>query len=251
MGNSTEKVIVVTGGTKGIGFSIAEAFADRRSVIAICSRTNSEVREAAEKLKRLGSKDVIGMRVDVRNVLEIKDFIFEIGKRTGRIDILVNNAGVSNPQPALEMTEENWDRMIEINLKGTFFCAQSAANVMRNSGGGSIINISSIHAITVVPGQAAYASSKAGIVQMTRILAKEWAEFGIRVNCVAPGSVPTSMNRDYLAVPENVQRNINRIPLRRLGSPQEIANVVLFLASSNASYITGQVLYVDGGWTLS
>jgi NAD(P)-dependent dehydrogenase (short-subunit alcohol dehydrogenase family) len=250
MNSFKDKVIVVTGGTKGIGLAIAKEFTRKGATLAICSRSLESVERAREELSALSSSVVLGMAVNVMNVAEIKSFFDKIELEFGGVDILVNNSGVQDPKPSLEITEDVWDKIIETNLKGTFFCSQFAARHMIKKGGGSIINLGSVQSIYVADGQAPYAATKAAIVQLTRSLGKEWANAGIRVNCVAPGSIPTDINREYYSHPENLERTLKRIPLGRQGQPEEIARVVLFLASEDASYITGQTIYVDGGWLL-
>lgn len=250
MNSFKDKVVVVTGGTKGIGLAIAKEFAQKGATVAICSRSLESVERAREELSTLSSSVIFGMTVNVMNIAEIKSFFNKVEQEFGGVDILVNNTGVQDPKPSLEMTEDVWDKILETNLKGTFFCSQFAARHMIKKGGGSIINLGSVQSIYVADGQVPYAATKAAIVQLTRSLGKEWANAGIRVNCVAPGSIPTDINREYYSHPENLERTLKRIPLGRQGQPEEIARVVLFLASEDASYITGQTIYVDGGWLL-
>ena len=251
MNSFKDKVVVVTGGTKGIGLAIAKEFAQKGACVAICSRSLKSVESARKKLSALSSSVVFGMAVNVMNVAEIENFFNKIELEFGGVDILVNNAGVQDPKPSLEITEDIWDKILETNLKGTFFCSQYAARHMIKKGGGSVINLGSVQSIYVADGQVPYGATKAAIVQLTRSLGKEWANAGIRVNCVAPGSILTNINREYYSHPENLERTLKRIPLGRQGRPKEIARVVLFLASEDASYITGQTIYVDGGWLLA
>ena len=193
----------------------------------------------------------MALQADISKVEDIEAMIDQAIRRFSRIDVLVNNAGIAPRVPALEITREIWDTVLNTNLRGSFFCAKEAARQMKDQGGGSIINVGSVHSMTAMKQYAHYGASKAGLSQLTRVLALEWGEYQIRVNCVAPGSVPTDINRDVLAIPENRQRNINKTVLKRLGTPQDIAGIVAFLASDHASYITGQTIYVDGGWTIS
>lgn len=244
------KVIVITGGTRGIGFAIAKEFAQTGAVVAICSRNINSVEKAKEELNALGFSMIFGMSVNVMNIEEIKGFFNHIEEKFGGVDILVNNAGIQISKPSLEITEDVWDKTIDTNLKGNFFCSKFAAEHMIKKGGGSIINISSVQSIYVADGQVPYSATKAAIVQITRSLAKEWAKSGIRVNCVAPGSIPTDINQEFYSNPKNLERTLKRIPFGRQGRPEEIAKVVLFLASEDASYITGQTIYVDGGLLL-
>jgi len=244
------KIIVITGGTRGIGFAIAKEFAQTEAVVVICSRNINSVEKAKEELNTLGLSMIFGMSVNIMNIEEIKGLFNHIEEKFGGVDILVNNAGIQEPKPSLETTEDVWDKIIDTNLKGNFFCSKFAAEHMIKKGGGSIINISSVQSIYVADGQVPYSATKAAIVQMTRSLAKEWAKSGIRVNCVAPGSIPTDINREFYSNSKNLERTLKRIPFGRQGRPEEIAKVVLFLASEDASYITGQTIYVDGGLLL-
>lgn len=251
MNRFKDRVVVVTGGTRGIGLAIAKEFAKQEAIVAICSRNPKSIEEARKELSFLSTSDAFGMAINVRNVEEIELFFNKIKEEFGGVDILVNNVGIQDSKPSLEIKEDIWDMILETNLKGTFFCSQSAARQMIEKGGGVIINIGSVQSVYVADGQAPYASSKAAMVQLTRCLGKEWAKDGIRVNCVAPGSVPTDINREFYSHPGNLEKTLKRIPLGRQGSQEEIAKVILFLASESASYITGQTIYVDGGWLIA
>ena len=191
---------------------------------------------------------MLAMAADTSRREEVWRFVDRTVERFGRIDVLVNNAGVQFPKPSLEVTEEDWQRTVDTNLKGYFFASQRAAKYM--TAGGAIINIGSVNAVTVVPGQAVYAATKAGISQMTKSLAREWGRQGIRVNCIGPGSIPTLINREIYKDPEVERAMCEKIPMGRRGRTEEIADAALFLASDFASYITGQTLFVDGGLTL-
>jgi 3-oxoacyl-[acyl-carrier protein] reductase len=192
----------------------------------------------------------IAMRVDVREAASCKVMAEAVLAQFGRIDVLVNNAGVSQPHDSATMPEEIWNRIIDINLSGTFFCSQAVAPAMMAQRSGVILSVASIAACVGFPGRAPYCASKAGIVALTQVLGCEWAEHNIRVNAVAPGYVMTEL------VERNVQRGIvslpaveGRTPLRRLASPDDIANMLVMLASDQAGYVTGQTVLVDGGWT--
>lgn len=246
----SRKVALVTGGSKGIGYAIAKGLAEAGADIALCSRHLPEAEKVAGSLGVFNVKSV-GFRADIGNITQAHQAVVETVKRLGKIDILVNNAGVCIRKPALEITEEIWDTHLNTNLKGLFFCAQVAAKEMIKQGtGGRIINISSVGAIVAQRQQAAYGASKGGIVQLTRVLAAEWAKYGILVNAIGPGSIRTEINREYYSNPENLKRSLSKICLGRQGSPDEITGAAVFLASEASSYITGQTLYVDGGWTL-
>lgn len=244
------KVALVTGGSKGIGYAIGKGLAMRGANVVLASRHLSEVKKAAKSLEVFKIKSA-GIYLDVRDVTQMERAISEVVSKFGELNILVNNAGVSVRMPALRVTEEVWDNILDTNLKGAFFCAQVAARQMiKQKKGGRIINISSVGAIVAQREQAPYGASKAGITQLTRVLAVEWAKYNILVNAIGPGSIRTNMNKEYLSVPENLKRNLSKICLGRIGDPMDIAGISVFLASEASSYVTGQTFYVDGGWTI-
>jgi NAD(P)-dependent dehydrogenase (short-subunit alcohol dehydrogenase family) len=184
-------------------------------------------------------------------VQEIKRFLDEVISKFGKIDILVNNSGIYNPMPHFEVTEQVWDDTMETNVKSYFFASQFfAKHVTERGGKGVIVNIASINSQSVVKNSAAYVTSKAAVAMLTKSLALDWGPMNIRVNAVGPGSIPTDINAAIYANKEKLEALQNRLPLGRQGTKDEIADSVLFLASDNASYITGQTLYVDGGWLL-
>ena len=246
------KVVAVTGASGiGIGNEIARRFYASGAKLCICSRSEERINLAAREISGQTDSDIVAMAADTSNIREIENYINGIIERYGRIDILINNAGVQNSGSLMELNEEQWDKILDTNLKGYFFASQfTAKKMILCRKGGCIINIGSVQAITVVPGQAAYAASKAGISQMTKSLAMEWARDKIRVNCVAPGSIPTLINKNLYSDPVVEKALCDKIPLGRRGKTNEIADAVLFLASDYASYITGQTLFVDGGLTL-
>lgn len=243
------KVALVTGGRKGIGYAIAKRLAQAGANVAIASRNESEVKKAAQSLSSFGVES-IGIGVDVSNIAEAQKIPSLVAERFKRLDILVNNSGISIPTPALEVTEKIWDKILDTNLKGMFFCSQSACRQMMNQGGGTIINIASVQSVVAQRNQAPYGSSKGGIAMMTKVLALEWAQYDIRVNVIAPGSIRTDINREYLARPENLRKNLSMIPLNRIGDPEDIAGMAVFLCTDDASYITGTTIFIDGGWTI-
>ena len=248
--NLSGKVALVTGGSKGIGYAIGKGMAKAGANIILASRHLSEAEEAAKSLTKLGVKTA-GIRVDIQDIAQAQTAVDETVRRFGKIDILVNNAGVAIHTPALEVTEKIWDTILHTNLKGLFFSAQAAARAMVKQGkGGRIINIASVGSIVAQRNQAPYGASKGGVIQLTRVLAVEWAVYNILVNAIGPGSIRTDMNREYLANPKNLQYNLGKIPLGRIGMPDEVAGAAVFLASEAASYVTGQTFYIDGGWTL-
>jgi NAD(P)-dependent dehydrogenase (short-subunit alcohol dehydrogenase family) len=240
------KVALVTGGGRGIGLAIALAMAEAGADVAVTYlHTEAGAREAVAKIEALGRKG-LSLRADLSKVKDTREAVKAVAEGFGRIDILVNNAAVFSSVPWHEITEELWDTIHNVNLKGLFFCSQEAAHIMMAQGGGAIINLASGGGLSPYPGydvSVAYAASKAGVVMVTRRLAWELAP-KVRVNAIAPGIVDSKPD----PMPhETVTRLSGRVPMRRLGTPGEIARVAVFLASESASYITGQVLSVDGG----
>lgn len=243
------KVIVVTGGTAGIGRSIAYHFAKQGAKVYIFG-SNQERGETAEKeLRELAGIDTIYFRrVDVAKTSEVETAIEAIIATEGSIDILVNNAGVTRDNLILRMSEDDWDSVINTNLKSVYNTCRAVTRPMMKSRKGKIINISSVIGLTGNAGQVNYAASKSGIIGVTKSLAKELASRNICVNCIAPGFVETRMTE---GLTDKLKDTIlGTIPLKRMGLPDEIAYAVLFLASDNADYITGQVITVDGGMTI-
>ena len=243
-----DRVGIVTGGSRGIGRAITLALAREGAKVAIVSRDKERAEATMKEIVANGAK-ASAIQADVTQVQEIQAAVDRVMSDFGRIDILVNNAGMGVAKPPLELSEEEWDRLIDTNLKGMFFCCQKVAPIMIRQGRGRIINTSSTVAEIGMPGMAPYCASKAGVKLLTKALAVDLAKYGIQVNAVGPGTVETDINRAVLAKPSELQWRLARIPLGRLGLPEEIAATVVFLASDDASYITGQTIYVDGGRT--
>ncbi|ADL42666.1 3-oxoacyl-(acyl-carrier-protein) reductase [Caldicellulosiruptor obsidiansis OB47] len=240
-----DKVALITGASRGIGRAIALKFAQNgANVIINYSSSQSQAENLKEEIEKIGTKAMI-IKCDVSNSDEVNQMFSQIEKEFGRLDILVNNAGITKDGLILRMNEEDFDKVIAINLKGAFLCAKAAAKMMVKQRFGNIINISSVVGITGNIGQANYAASKAGIIGLTKSLAKELASRNIRVNAIAPGFIKTDMTE---VLSDKVKETmLSSIPLGRFGEADEVANVALFLASSLSSYITGQVIVVDGG----
>lgn len=244
MSEFKNKVVVVTGSARGIGKEIAAAFAAEGARVVI-SDVNSEA--CAETVKELGAP-AIAIPANVTIKTEVENLIKKTKEQLGALDIVVNNAGVTRDALFVRMKEEDWDLVLDINLKGTFLMSQAAASVMMKQRSGKIVNIASVSGLFGNAGQANYASSKAGIVALTKVLARELAPRNVNVNAVAPGFIVTAMT-DKLN-PE-IKDNINKqIPFGRMGEVKDIANTVLFLASEKAAYITGQTIAVCGGLTM-
>ncbi|RJQ41249.1 MAG: 3-oxoacyl-[acyl-carrier-protein] reductase [Nitrospiraceae bacterium] len=238
------QVAVITGGARGIGKTIAEALARKGVNIVIADISAEQAQGTAAELEKLGVKST-GIGLDVSKAEEVARVFGEIAKEYGKIDILVNNAGITRDGLIMRMKEEDWDAVININLKSVFLCSKEAVKIMAKQRYGRIINISSVVAFMGNPGQANYSASKAGIVGLTKTTAKEYASRGITANAVAPGFITTAMTE---ALPENVKEEMKRaIPLGRFGTTDDVSNAVVFLASPDAGYITGQVIHVNGG----
>lgn len=241
------KVSLVTGGTKGIGKAICMALARAGSKVILTSRHGDEAEKVAAQVEELGVP-ALGIEADVSKLGDIDRLVSEAVERFGPINVLVNNAGVGITRFALDVSEKEWDEVLGINLKGLFFCSQAVARVMVRQGGGKIINIASAMGLVADRGLSPYCASKGGVVQLTKALALEWARYNIQVNAVAPGYVKTPMNEYRLNDEKVYQSIINRTPARRLGTEDEVAAAVLYLASPMADFVTGHVLCVDGGW---
>lgn len=238
------QVAVVTGGARGIGKAIAEALAGKGVNLVIADISLEQAKDTSAELERLGVK-TMPVKLDVSKSDEVTKIFEDISKNFGRIDILVNNAGVTKDGLIMRMKEEDWDAVININLKSVFLCSKEAIKVMAKQRYGRIINIASVVAFMGNPGQANYSASKAGIIGLTKTTAKEYASRDITANAVAPGFITTAMTD---ALPENVKDEMKRaIPLGRFGTTEDVANAVVFLASPEAGYITGQVIHVNGG----
>jgi NAD(P)-dependent dehydrogenase (short-subunit alcohol dehydrogenase family) len=249
----TGKVALITGARRGMGKSHAKALAAQGATVIVTDIDLNECQGVAEEIAN--PEKVACFKLDVSNKQEVDDVITEVVKKFGRLDILVNNAGIFESRPALDLTEEEWERTIHINLKGQFLCAQRAAKEMMKNKWGRIINVASIASGGVgigFPGAVHYTASKGGVIGMTETLAAEWAEYGITVNCIAPGAIDTPM----IHQPGTSDRDMDAlfgssIPLKRIGKSEEVSAGVVFLASLEASYTTGATLYIDGGWLAS
>ncbi|MBI2064007.1 MAG: SDR family oxidoreductase [Candidatus Yanofskybacteria bacterium] len=247
------KVALVTGGRRGMGRAHALALASQGAKVAVTDVDATECAAVVEEIKSKGGEAAC-FKLDVTSKEEVNRVFDGVIKQFGRLDILVNNAGIFSPKPALELSEEEWDRMLGINLKGQFLCAQRAAKEMAKNKWGRIINISSIASGGVgvgFEGAAHYAASKGGIIGMGETLAVEWAPLGITVNMVAPGAIDTPMIQAAQMPEEAMKAMLAQVPLKRIGRPEEVSAMVVFLASEEASYVTGATFYVDGGWLAS
>lgn len=243
----TAKVAIVTGAGSGIGKAIAIDLASRGCDVAVCGRRIEPVQETAAAIEAAGRR-ALAESVDVSSGESVAAFVADVLKTFGRIDILVNNAGVTRDNLLIRMSEEEWDDVLSTNLKGAFLLSKAVARPMMKQRAGAIVNISSIVAMTGNPGQCNYSASKAGLIALTKSLARELASRNIRVNAVAPGFVVSRMTD---ALPEDLRQTmLSQIPAGRFGEVSDIAKAVAFLAGDDASYITGQTLGVNGGMAM-
>jgi len=240
----TDKTVLVTGSARGIGREIAEAFLGRGANVVICD-LNQEAVDATSK--ELGEK-TIGVTANVTKVDDVEALFEAATAKFGRVDVVVNNAGITRDTLMIRMDEKDWDAVLDTNLKGAFLVTKSAARLMMKQKAGRIVNISSVVGLIGNAGQANYSASKAGLIGLTKSAAKELAARGITVNAVAPGYIATDMTKDLPQAAKDYF--MNNIPLKREGRPSDVAAAVLFLASDEAAYLTGQVLAVDGGLTM-
>jgi NAD(P)-dependent dehydrogenase (short-subunit alcohol dehydrogenase family) len=244
--NLKGKVSIVTGAGQGIGEDIATRLAQHKSVVIVADIDFKKAKVVATKIRRL-NLSAIPFEIDVSKKHDVNNMINFVVDKYSKIDFLVNNAGVRTIALAKDMSEEEWDWILDVNLKGVFLCSQSVANHMIKQKYGNILNISSVLSFGAMPARAHYCSSKSGVSSLTRVMATELAPYNIRVNAVAPGVIETPMAKDN--PPNGLQKMISRIPMARLGKAHEISYTVLFLLSDASSYITGQTVFVDGGWT--
>jgi NAD(P)-dependent dehydrogenase (short-subunit alcohol dehydrogenase family) len=247
------KVALVTGGSRGIGEATALAFANAGADVAVSSRKQEDLDVVAEKIRGLGRR-ALAVAAHAGRIEQLAPLVERVVRELGRIDILVNNAGTSFNAPAIDMDERAWDSLMNLDLKGLFFLSQAAARAMRDAKtGGAIINIASVSGLRPQVPTAHYSIAKAGVMMATKSMAVEWARYGIRVNCIAPGAIETRLFDAIFAVlPDDQAKRVkqaaaDRVPLRRIGEPSEIAGACVFLASQAASYITGETLAIDGG----
>ncbi len=238
------KVALVTGAAQGIGRDIALALATDGADVSICDVNLEAAQKTAAEIEAKGKKS-LALKTNVAASADVTAMMEQVVEKFGRVDILVNNAGITRDGLILRMKDEDWDLVLSINLKGAFLCAKAALKYMTKQRSGTIINIASIVGAMGNAGQANYVASKAGLIGLTKTIAREYANRNITANAVAPGFIETAMTK---ALPENVRQELaKQIPVGKLGTPEDVANAVRFLASPWASYITGQVIHVNGG----
>lgn len=242
----TDKVAVVTGASEGIGRAIALGLAEAGADVIISSRREEKLKEVKSEIEKMGRRAEVCLLDICRlsDIKNLKDFILE---RFGKVDILVNNAGFAVTKPAWDVTEDEWNLMIDTGFKGLFFSCQIIGSIMRQRGYGKIINLSSTFSRSIVKGRSVYAGIKAGVSHLTEALAFEWAPDGIRVNALAPTAVLTPSRKDTLKG-EVLKTILSRIPLGRLATPEDLVGGVIYLSSPASDFVTGHTLFVDGGW---
>ncbi len=243
------RAALVTGASGGLGAHFAGVLARCGARVAVAARRADACAAVCEAIAASGG-EAFSVRMDVADGTSVKAAMTEVEERFGRLDILINNAGIAAPAPALDLGEDDWDAVLDTNLKGAFLAAQAAAQAMKRHGGGAIVNVASILGLRVAGQVAAYAASKAGLVQLTKALALEWARHGIRVNALCPGYIETDINRDFFQGDAG-QAMLKRVPQRRLGQPSDLDGPLLLLCSDASAYMTGAVVAVDGGHLVS
>jgi NAD(P)-dependent dehydrogenase (short-subunit alcohol dehydrogenase family) len=242
------KVALITGGSRGIGKATALGFARAGADVAIASRTLPDLELVATEIRSLGRK-ALPVAAHVARLEQIKSLVQTVNKEFGRIDILVNNAGTSPAlSPMLDLEERLWDSIMNLNLKGVIFLSQAVARIRKEHDGGTIINVASVDGYMHEPNIGVYSISKAAVVQATKIMAEEWAKYNIRVNAIAPGHIHTRLGDSiFEAMPDYKKVFLERVPMRRIGDPDEIVGAMIYLASDASSYVTGTTIVVDGG----
>ena len=246
MSQLSNKIALITGGGRGLGRAIALAFADAGADVAIASRTREQLDEVAEAIRAKGRR-ALAVEVDVSDPESVAKMVATTREEFGRIDVLVNSAGVGWVERVFSMSDGTWDWIIKTNLYGTFYCCRDVAKVMRAQKSGSIINLASVAGVKGPPGLGAYAASKGAVMALTRVLAMEMTRYNVRANAIAPGYFRTDMNAAALDDPEIGPKIVKRIPMQRPGQPEEIGPLAVFLASDDASFVTGEIYFISGG----
>ena len=244
-------VALITGGSRGIGRATALGLAEAGADIVVASRKLPDLEDVAEEIRKLGGK-ALPIAAHLGRMEDINNLVAKVNNEFGKIDILVNNAG-TNPamSPAEDVDERLWDSIMNLNLKGLFFLSGAVARVMKEHGGGKIINVASVDGFKPEPKIGTYAISKAGVIMATKVMALEWAQYNIRVNTIAPGNVHTRLGDSrFVVVPECKEEMVKRTPLGRIADPDEMVGAMIYLASNASSFVTGECLIVDGGISL-
>jgi len=243
------KVALVTGGARGLGRTMATALAEAGADVAITARTLASCEDAVSAIASGTGRRCQGFAAEVTAIADVERLANDVEAAFGQVDILVNNAGTNIRGQVDQLSEADWDAVIDTNLKGPFLCARAIGPRMVKRGWGRVINMGSTLSVIALPGRAPYCSSKAGVLNLSRVLALEWAGTGVTVNTICPGPFGTEMNRPLLDDPVKYKALMDLIPMGRWGEVEEIAGAVVFLASPGSSFITGSAIFVDGGWT--
>jgi 2-deoxy-D-gluconate 3-dehydrogenase len=243
------KVALVTGAARGIGMSAALALAAYGADVVVCDLKAADLDEVCGGIRDAGSR-ALPVQADVTKIPEIDALVKKAVDDLGRIDILVNNAGINITQYAVDVTEEAWDKVMNINLKAVFFCSQAVGRLMIPRKSGKIINVSSQAGAVAIPQRAAYCSSKGAVNQLTRLLALEWAPYGINVNAIAPTFIETKFTEPMFKNEEFYKYVTANIPMGRVGKPHDVTGAIVYLASPASDLVTGHILHIDGGWTI-
>lgn len=237
------KVAIVTGAGQGLGASMAHALAGAGAAVVCASRTLAKADEVCEEISKIGGS-CISVQVDVGNSLSVENMVKQTLKKYGTIDILVNNAGVNHREFCVDMTEENWDDVIRVNLKGVFLCSRAVGPTLIGKRRGKVINITSVMGSAVLPTRVAYSSTKAAVIQFTKVLAVEWAPYNINVNALGPGYFKGRMNTSL----KDEDAILNHIPMGRMADQEELHGTIIYLSSEASNYVTGHTLFIDGGY---
>jgi NAD(P)-dependent dehydrogenase (short-subunit alcohol dehydrogenase family) len=243
------KIALVTGGARGLGYAMANALAEVGADVAIAGRSLPGGEQAAAAIAAATGRRAMAFAVDVTQINEVQRMASEVEAALGPIDILINSAGVNVRGQIEQLSEADWDTVIDINLKGTFLCCRAVGPGMVTRKWGRVINMGSILSVIGIPGRAPYASAKAGVANLTRVLALEWAGTGVTANTICPGPFGTDMNRSIMDDPVKYADFCRQIPMGRFGELHELTGAAVFLASDASSFVTGSSLFVDGGWT--
>lgn len=244
------RVALVTGGNRGIGRALSIGLAREGAAVVVNNlRPDGSAQEVVREICAAGGK-ALAHPADLRNLHEHSPLVEAAVERFGRLDILINNAGVEFREPFLKTRPETFEQTLVVNLRAPYFLSQRAAEAMIACGGGSIIHLSSVHDHHPLRNRSAYAASKGGLAMLTKAMAFELAEYGIRVNSISPGAILTDMNRESLSVPENLNRCLGKIAVKRLGEVEDVVGAAVFLASAESGYVTGTTIYIDGGMLL-
>lgn len=248
--NLQGEVAIVTGGSQGLGKEMAKALAQNGAMVVLASRNLEKLSAVAQEIRTAGGK-AEAIQCDIAQSAKVQNLVRQVISSYSKIDILINNAGMNiPPKPLVDFSDEEWQRVIDTNLKGTYFCCKAVCPQMMKRKKGRVINIASIAGSVGFPGMGPYGAAKAGIIQLTKVLALEMAEYNITVNAIAPGFFDTPLRDNIRNNKKVIDFTIERTPLRRCGLPQEITGLVALLSSQASSYITGQTIFVDGGWTI-